>query len=277
MPEARHRATGGLVSLASNSDMTPLRVCFIVAVTASVLSACAPIQPRITSTLSTIIRGDTPNFDARRPNLVVIHHTSDATVEEALHTLTSPASKVSAHYLIGRDGSIIQLVEENARAWHAGLSWWGGVTDVNSISLGIELDNDGFEPFAAPQIDALLLLLADIRQRHHIPAANFIGHADVAPTRKSDPSAFFPWDKLATQGFGLWCDSPVQPAPAGFDLPLALAALGYDPRTPEASRQAFQLHFLNGERLSPLNSLSTAAEEQAMAFCLLQLKRSMQP
>jgi N-acetylmuramoyl-L-alanine amidase len=249
--------------------MTSIRVYFLAALTVLLLAACAPIPMRTSSVLESISHEPSPNFDARRPNLVIIHHTSDATVEEALHTLTSPVSKVSAHYLIGRDGKIIQLVEENARAWHAGLSWWGGVSDVNSVSLGIELDNDGFEPFAAPQIDALLLLLADIRQRHHIPAANFIGHADVAPSRKTDPSAFFPWDKLAAEGFGLWCDSPLLPAPDGFDLELALAALGYDPRTPEASRQAFQLHFLHG---SPLPSLE---DEQAMAFCLLQLKRSM--
>jgi N-acetylmuramoyl-L-alanine amidase len=257
--------------------MTSLRACFLAAATALLLAACAPMPMRAGSVLDSISHAPSPNFDARRANLVIIHHTSDATVDEALRTLTSPMSKVSAHYLIARDGRIIQLVEENDRAWHAGLSWWGGVTDVNSVSLGIELDNDGFEPFAAPQIDALLLLLADIRQRHHIPAANFIGHADVAPTRKTDPSVFFPWDKLAAEGFGLWCDSPLPPAPAGFDLTLALAALGYDPRTPEASRQAFQLHFLHGERLSPLNSLPSAADEQAMAFCLLQLKRSMQP
>jgi N-acetylmuramoyl-L-alanine amidase len=251
--------------------MTSIRAYFLAAITVLLLSACAPVQMRTRSALDSISHVPSSSFDARRPNLVIIHHTSDTTVEEALNTLTSPASKVSAHYLIGRDGSIIQLVEENARAWHAGLSWWGGVTDVNSISLGIELDNDGFEPFAEPLIDSLLMLLADIRQRYHIPAANFIGHADVAPSRKTDPSAFFPWDKLAAEGFGLWCDSPLLPAPDGFDLELALAAIGYDTRTPEASRQAFQLHFMHG------NPAPSVEDEKAMAFCLLQLKRSMQP
>ena len=187
-----------------------------------------------------------------------------------MHTLTSPARKVSAHYLIGRDGSIVQLVGENARAWHAGKSWWGGFTDINSVSLGIELDNNGFEPFADAQIDALLTLLADIHQRYHIPAANFIGHADVAPTRKDDPSAFFPWKRLADQGFGLWCDAPLVPAPMGFDVELALTAIGYDPSTPEASRQAFRLHFMHGD------PVPSAAAEKAMAFCLLQTKRSKQ-
>jgi len=178
---------------------------------------------------------------------------------------------VSAHYLIGRDGGIYQLVPENARAWHAGKSWWGGQTDINSASIGIELDNTGSEPFAEAQIEALLALLADIRQRHRIPAANFIGHADVAPTRKSDPSAFFPWKRLAQQGFGLWCDAPLPPAPPGFDLPLTLTAIGYDPATPEASRQAFRLHFLAAA------GAATEEEEKSLAYCLLQSKALPRP
>ena len=166
----------------------------------------------------------------------------------------------------GRDGKIFQLVPEHARAWHAGKSWWGGQTDINSASLGIELDNNGSEPFAEAQIVALLALLADIRQRHGIPAANFIAHADVAPGRKADPSIFFPWQRLAQQGFGLWCEAPLLPAPPGFDLPLALTAIGYDPATPEASRQAFRLHFVQ-DVLAP-----TEEEEKALAYCLLQSK-----
>lgn len=209
-----------------------------------------------------------PNFDERRPNLVIIHHTSNNSLERALSTLTSPENKVSAHYLIGRDGKTVQLVDENARAWHAGRSWWGGYTDINSASLGIELDNDGHEPFADVQIDALLALLADIRQRYNIPAANFVGHADVSPTRKDDPSALFPWQRLAERGFGLWCAAPLSPAPPGFDLTLALTAMGYDPAAPEASRRAFRQHFWRGE------AEPSSDQESAVAFCLLQKKGS---
>ena len=144
-----------------------------------------------------------PNFDQRKPNYVILHHTGSDNADRALRTLTSAESRVSAHYLIDRDGKTIQLVEESARAWHAGKSYWGGNTDMNSVSVGIELDNNGSEPFAEAQIEALLILLADLKQRHNIPAANFIGHADVAPARKEDPSAFFPWDVLAQNGFGL--------------------------------------------------------------------------
>ncbi|QAU34926.1 N-acetylmuramoyl-L-alanine amidase [Janthinobacterium sp. 17J80-10] len=237
----------------------PLFIAFI----AATLAACAPFRP---DTALPVMVAASPNFDLRRPNLVIIHHTSSDTVERARHSLTSPDRAVSAHYLIGRDGRIFQLVAEQARAWHAGKSWWAGQTDINSASLGIELDNNGSEPFAEAQIEALLALLADIRQRHKIPAANFIGHADVAPTRKSDPSVFFPWQRLAQQGFGLWCDAPIAPAPPAFDLHLALTAIGYDPATPDASRQAFRLHFIRSV-LAP-----TVDEEKALAFCLLQSK-----
>jgi N-acetylmuramoyl-L-alanine amidase len=133
-----------------------------------------------------------PNFDQRRPNFVILHQTTNATVDKALATLTDPARKVSAHYLIGRDGKSLQLVDESARAWHAGESRWGGMSDLNSASIGIELDNTGDEPFAEPQITALLALLAELRERYRIPAANVLAHGDVAPTRKVDPAATFP-------------------------------------------------------------------------------------
>ena len=230
---------------------------------ALLLAACTqvPTRPAMLDIAS-------PNFDARRPNLIVLHHTSNNSADVALRTLTSPTRKVSSHYLIDRDGTIIRLVDESVRAWHAGKSWWGGITDVNSVSIGIELDNNGSEPFPEVQIDALLKLLTDIRTRYPIPAANIVAHADVAPTRKDDPSAFFPWSRLAAQGFGLWCDPPYPLAPEGFDLDLALAAIGYDPATPEASRQAFRLHFLAGESDRP------QALECDLAYCLARQKRA---
>ena len=238
----------------------------LIAVTAA-LAACAPLAPRATnSTLPTIRWQPSPNHDARRPSLVIIHHTSNTNSAQALRTLTAPERKVSAHYLIDRDGTIVQLVDERDRAWHAGKSWWGGVSDVNSASLGIELDNSGSEPFSDAQIDALLALLADIRQRYPIAAANFIGHGDVAPTRKDDPSLLFPWPRLAAAGFGLWCDSPLAAAPEGFDLALALTAIGYDPATPDASQRAFRRHYLGGDEVP------SAAQESALAYCLLQKK-----
>ena len=200
-----------------------------------------------------------PNFDQRRPNFVILHQTTNATVERALETLTDPGRKVSAHYLIGRDGVVMQLVDEAARAWHAGESRW-------------ELDNTGDEPFAEPQIAALLILLAELRERYRIPAANVLAHGDVAPTRKVDPSRYFPWRRLAEAGFGLWCDKPPASPPAGFDAALGLRALGYDMTQAAAARAAFRRHFLAQE-----GDVELSASEQALLHCLLAQPGSAVP
>lgn len=240
---------------------TPLHLALAAAAIA--LAGCAPFQVNTRLPVQTVA---SPNIDARKPNYVILHHTGSDSVERALQALTSPLRRVSAHYLIGRDGTIFQLADESARAWHAGQSWWGGQVDINSASIGIELDNNGNEPFAESQISALIALLGDLRERFEIPAANVIAHADVAPARKADPSAYFPWARLAAHGFGLWCDAPLAPAPDGLDLALALTALGYDPANPNAARQAFRLHYLSG------GSIVTDDVEKAMAYCLLQKK-----
>jgi N-acetylmuramoyl-L-alanine amidase len=211
---------------------------------ALVLVGCTP--PPVRTTLpSTWV--PSPNFGAREPNFVVIHHTSDASFEISLNTLTDRAQAVSAHYLIRKDGKILQLVDESKRAWHAGKSYWGGDTDVNSASIGIELDNNGEEPFADKQIAALLALLGDISKRYKIPPANYLAHADVAPTRKNDPSRFFPWRTLADHGFGLWCYAPPAETPPIFDATVALQALGYDVGDADAAIVAFKLHFVQDD------------------------------
>ncbi len=208
-----------------------------------------------------------PNFDERWPNWVILHHTSDDSVDEALRTLTDPARAVSAHYLIARDGKIIQLVDERHRAWHAGVSQWGGNTDINSASIGIELDNNGAEPFPEAEIAALLTLLHDLSVRYQIPPANYLGHADIAPRRKTDPSRYFPWQRLAEEGYGLWCKNPAFDVPPGFEAKLALAALGYDTRNLDAAILAFKLHFLPDD-------IQTIVSERDLRLlnCLLQQK-----
>jgi N-acetylmuramoyl-L-alanine amidase len=234
------------------------------------LAACSTVPPPVGTPLSSSWRAS-PNFDERRPNLVILHHTSDDTVGEALGTLLSPGKKVSAHYLVGRDGAILQLVDERSRAWHAGVSYWGGQTDINSASIGIELDNNGFEPFPEPLLSSLLALLGDLKARYNIPAANFVGHADVAPGRKDDPSRLFPWQRLADAGFGLWCGDPAPVAPAGFDLDTGLMALGYNPANP-ASQRAFRNHFTgDGEGDNP-----NPARTLGILHCLLQQKAAWQ-
>ena len=129
----------------------------------------------------------------------------------------------------------------------------------------MELDNNGREPFSDAQIASLLRLLADIRERYRIPAANFLGHADVAPRRKTDPSRYFPWKTLAEQGFGLWCDLPLPEPPAAFDAAMALRALGYDTVDAAAAIQAFRLHFLPDEASPELTDRS-----RALVYCLYQ-------
>jgi N-acetylmuramoyl-L-alanine amidase len=211
-----------------------------------------------------------PNFGERRPHLVIIHHSGDDSTGKALRTLTDPEREVSAHYLIGRDGVIYQLVDERARAWHAGESQWGANNDLNSSSLGIELDNNGNEPFPEVQIVALLALLKDIQQRYHIPGENFIGHADVAPRRKADPSRYFPWERLAQHGFGQWCNLPLPEPPASFDTTLALRGLGYDMSDVEAANRAFKLHFAPNDLVPMLT-----VRDQSVLYCLSMKRKSL--
>ena len=164
---------------------------------------------------------------------------------ESLDTLRTGNSggPVSAHYLIGRDGALYQLVSDDRRAWHAGPGRWGTITDVNSASIGIELDNDGASPFPPAQIAALLRLLDDLCTRLDIPRTQVIAHADMAPTRKRDPGHLFPWRQLAEAGFGRWPDSLDREPPPGFDPMLALRLLGYVVDDPAAATRAFHLHY----------------------------------
>lgn len=233
---------------------------------ALLLAACTQLP--VYTTLPVAVH-PSPNFGERRPNFVIIHHTTNDTVERALVTLTSPFQQVSAHYLIARDGRIIYLVDEKMRAWHAGDSYWGGNRDLNSASIGIELDNNGREPFSEPQIEALLALLADLKTRWNIPAANFLGHGDVAPGRKVDPSAWFPWQRLAAAGFGLWCDLPYDAAPEGVADATLLAALGYEVSVPWSAVAAFKRHWAPGDTTPELTG-----EQRGLLQCLIRKQQA---
>lgn len=232
-----------------------------------VLAGCAQLPVR--TTLPVEIRAS-PNFSERRPNFVIIHHTTNDTAERAIATLTDPARAVSAHYLIARDGRLIYLVDELKRAWHAGDSYWGGNRDLNSASIGIELDNNGHEPFPEAQITALIALLGDLRARWSIPAANVLGHGDIAPGRKVDPSAWFPWQRLAAAGFGLWCDPPHDPAPAGVDDATLLAALGYEVTAPWTAVAAFRRHWSPGDPTAQ----TLSEQERGLLQCLLRKQQA---
>ncbi len=209
-----------------------------------------------------------PNHGERRADapvdMIVLHYTGMKDAESALTRLCNPSSEVSSHYFVHVNASIMQLVPEGRRAWHAGKSCWAGESDINSRSIGIEIVNPGHEfgyiDFPAQQIEAVIALIKDISGRHDIPPERILAHSDVAPGRKQDPGEKFPWDALASQGVGLWVEpEPVsggrffqegeegQPIEA---LQSMLAMLGYelsvtgvfDVRTRDVV-EAFQRHF----------------------------------
>lgn len=209
-----------------------------------------------------------PNFNARRPQMVIIHHTAERSFEGALKILQTQNSggPVSSHYLIGRDGRLGQLVSEDHRAYHAGGGTWGPFRDINALSIGIELDNNGFEPFDPRQIDALIKLLEDVTRRFNIPRSQVTGHADVDPIRKQDPNAFFPWKLLAERGFGLWPDEALADPPEGFDPWAALKLIGYGLKDRDATLRAFHRHY-RGVAEGPLDA------QDARVLYNLQTKR----
>jgi N-acetylmuramoyl-L-alanine amidase len=187
----------------------------------------------------------TTNFDLRRPNFVIIHHTAQNSCEQTLHTFTIVQSKVSAHYVICKDGVVHHMLNDYLRAWQAGVSKWGNNTDINSSSIGIELDNNGFELFTDLQINNLLLLLDTLKKRYNIPTPNFIGHGDIAPGRKVDPNWRFPWKILADSGFGNWYgDTTNTIVPPNFDYLQALRIVGYDLKDTTAAIASFKRHWL---------------------------------
>ncbi|GHE29604.1 N-acetylmuramoyl-L-alanine amidase [Sphingobacterium griseoflavum] len=185
------------------------------------------------------------HYDIRKPNFVVIHHTAQHSINQTIRTFQLQHTKVSAHYVIGKDGRVVQMLNDYLRSWHAGKSKWGNITDMNSVSLGIELDNNGREPFAEAQIQSLLVLLDSLKTKYQIPFTNFIGHADIAPTRKDDPSLFFPWKRLADRGFGVWYDeSNLAAPPVTFNEVDALRIIGYDVTNLRAAIIAFKRKFI---------------------------------
>ncbi len=191
-----------------------------------------------------------PNFDARAQpvTMIVLHYTGMVDAMAALGRLTGPAAKVSAHWLAAEDGQIIRLVDEAARAWHAGRSWWRGTSDVNSASIGIEIVNPGHEfgyrPFPDEQMAAVETLVAAAVAAHGVHPSNVVGHSDVAPARKEDPGELFDWPRLARAGL-----AAAIPA-GGFDpgwtdagTLAALARYGYEIADPMATVIAFQRRF----------------------------------
>jgi|SRR5436190_6714791 len=195
----------------------------------------------------------TTNFNLRKPNFIILHHTAQDSCGQTLKTFTIVKTAVSAHYVICKDGTIHHMLNDYLRAWQAGVSKWGNATDINSLSIGIEIDNNGFEPFPELQINSLLGLLDRLKKAYNIPVANFIGHADIAPGRKVDPNKYFPWQKLAENGFGYWYDTTGVQIPPDFNAMSALRIIGYDIKKPEAAIQSFKLHFVQQDSTKIIN------------------------
>ena len=210
--------------------------------------------------MENIVEALSEHHDARKgdghPHYVMLHYTGTRTAREAadvyLGRVSVSGGRVAPHYMVDTDGTITRFVPESRRAWHAGVSFWRGHRDLNSLSIGIEIVNEGQEggypPYPDPQIKMLIRLCKDILQRHDLPSENVLGHSDVAPDRRCDPGPSLDWARLAAAGVGIW------PAPEDIDraagaslagrMDEALCAYGYDPDVPAAVRlRAFRSHF----------------------------------
>jgi len=202
--------------------------------------------------MNAIIDCPSPNFDSRSAevSILVLHYTGMQDAAAAIARLRDPAAKVSAHYVVAEDGQVIRLVQEPDRAWHAGKSSWRGVSgDMNSSSIGIEIVNPGHEfgyrPFPAPQMAALIPLVAGIIKRHGIAPGNVVGHSDIAPARKSDPGELFDWEALAQRKLAVPRPKRAVMDPHWTDggFLLALERYGYDIGDRPAAVRAFQRRF----------------------------------
>jgi N-acetylmuramoyl-L-alanine amidase len=208
----------------------------------------------------------TTNFGIRKPNLIILHHTAQNSCEQTLQTFIKDSTQVSAHYLICKDGTLHHLLNDYLRGWHAGIGKWGNTTDINSSSIGIELDNNGVDTFAEAQLHTLQELLAVLKRKYNIPAANFVGHADITPGRKIDPNIHFPWKRFADSGYGLWfADTTNIIVPGDFNPMMALRIIGYDVSKPAATVQAYRQHFLASAETGELTE-----PEKKVLYMLMQ-------
>jgi N-acetylmuramoyl-L-alanine amidase len=213
----------------------------------------------------------TDRAGVKTPSMIILHYTGMRTEEEALIRMCDPDSEVSAHYFIGYNGQVMQLVDDKKRAWHAGAAHWAGITDINSHSLGIEIANPGHEfgyrDFTAQQITSVIALCDKLIKKYGIKQSRVLGHSDIAPKRKEDPGELFPWKRLADSGVGLWPKPVESDFAEGKKLlkdPTALkkkfAEYGYTPDAPiEKIVTAFHRHFYP-ERFFKSGEVATADE-----------------
>ncbi|MBA3837031.1 MAG: N-acetylmuramoyl-L-alanine amidase [Sphingomonas sp.] len=199
----------------------------------------------------TFIDAPSPNFDERSQpvTMIVLHYTGMQDAASAIARLRDPQAKVSAHYVVAEDGVVLRLVDEEKRAWHAGVSHWREWDGINDVSIGIEIVNPGHEfgyrPFPDAQIASVIALVHSIKARHNITRGNVVGHSDIAPMRKRDPGELFPWHALARLRLALPRPTRnlMDPFWSEGGFLLALERFGYDVRDPMAAIMAFQRRF----------------------------------
>lgn len=225
---------------------------------ANTIKATPPVGQTIDSLTSEQFFVGTVNMGIRKPNFVVIHHTAQDSLEQTLKTFTIARTAVSSHYVVSRDGKVVQMVNDYLRAQHAGAGKWGNESDMNSASIGIEMDNNGTtDVWTDAQINSLCALLGTLKRKYSIPTANFIGHADFAPGRKNDPKNF-PWKTLAKKGFGLWYDDVLETPPLDFDTTSALRIIGYNVKNLPNAIEAFKIHFVQTDITKTLTETDKA-------------------
>ena len=218
-----------------------------------------------------IILSPSPNFDDRKHavDMLVLHYTGMKTGQAAFDQLRNPDAKVSSHYLLWEDGRVDQMVAEDRRAWHAGVSSWQGDEDLNSRSIGIEIVNGGHDfpqpdgslpPYPEAQIGALIELCRMILTTHDIPQTRIVGHSDIAPLRKQDPGEHFPWERLAQAGIGIWADIEDLATPDGQGKSLSPGA-----QTASVRQMQEQLQRI-GYGLSPSGTFDELTEATVRAF-----------
>jgi N-acetylmuramoyl-L-alanine amidase len=230
--------------------------------------------------MSEVWQKPSPNFNERDPAVplaAIVLHTTGMEAEDWIKEVCNPDTKLSAHYLVEEGGRIVQLVDESKRAWHAGVSFWRGQTDMNSASIGIELANpghqNGYRPFPAAQIASLKELLRGVIRRNEMDLRTaLLAHSDIAPLRKEDPGELFPWRRMAREGLGFWPETQsgdYAPFDAGEPIKL-LRAIGYgcpsgDPSdsSTQAALKAFQRRYYP-ENLTGLADDETVARIRAL-------------
>ncbi len=236
--------------------------------------------------LAAIKARPSPNQDDRTAGSVidtlVLHYTGMQSGQAAIDRLCNPAARVSSHYVVGEDGAIVRLVEEQRRAYHAGISCWRGRPVLNDRSVGIEIVNPGHEwgyrPFPRVQMQSLTALCRSILSRHPIPARNVVAHSDIAPDRKQDPGELFDWRGLADAGIGLWPDgdgaATTDDASSVVGVRQRLIAIGYavapdgEADAPLASvLRAFQRHWRQ-ETISGVADAGTRARIAALSVVI---------